>query len=138
MRPRTPSTSLLDEPLGALDALTRIEMPNRLIESLWLQHGFTALLVTHDVSKAVALADRVILIEDHAIALDQPVTLPRPRSHGDPAFAAPEDQILRRVLRLDREAASEAEQPASAVPAANNTQSNQAGNDPLEVLRYGA
>ena len=95
-----PRLLLLDEPLGALDALTRIEM-HRLIESLWLQHGFTALLVTHDVSEAVALADRVLLIEDHAIALDQPVTLARPRSRGDPAFAALEDQILRRVLRVE-------------------------------------
>ena len=49
---------LLDEPLGALDALTRIEMQH-LIERLWRQHGFTVLLVTHDVSEAVAIADRV-------------------------------------------------------------------------------
>jgi ABC-type cobalamin/Fe3+-siderophores transport system ATPase subunit len=49
---------LLDEPLGALDALTCIEM-HRLIERLWQRHGFTALLVTHDVTEAVALADRV-------------------------------------------------------------------------------
>jgi len=58
-----PRLLLLDEPLGALDALTRIEM-QQLIERLWQQHGFTVLLVTHDVSEAVAIADRVILIED--------------------------------------------------------------------------
>ncbi len=52
---------LLDEPLGALDALTRIDM-QALIESLWQEHGFTVLLVTHDVSEAVAMADRVLLI----------------------------------------------------------------------------
>ena len=45
-----PRLLLLDEPLGALDALTRIEM-QRLIESLWQRHGFTALLVTHDVPR---------------------------------------------------------------------------------------
>ena len=51
----SPRLLLLDEPLGALDALTRIEM-QRLIERLWHEHGFTALLVTHDVAEAVALA----------------------------------------------------------------------------------
>jgi sulfonate transport system ATP-binding protein len=63
-----PHLLLLDEPLGALDALTRIEM-HSLIEGLWRQHGFTALLVTHDVHEAVTLADRVILIENGSIAL---------------------------------------------------------------------
>lgn len=93
-----PRLLLLDEPLGALDALTRIEM-HRLIEGLWRRNGFTALLVTHDVQEAVALADRVILIEDGRIALDERVALPRPRSHGDPAFAALEERILARVLQ---------------------------------------
>ena len=93
-----PRLLLLDEPLGALDALTRIEM-HRLIEGLWQASGFTALLVTHDVQEAVALADRVILIEDGQIALDQRIDLPRPRSHGDAAFAAIEKRILDRVLQ---------------------------------------
>ncbi|MDB5730321.1 MAG: sulfonate transporter ATP-binding protein, partial [Variovorax sp.] len=93
-----PRLLLLDEPLGALDALTRIEM-HRLIEDLWLRHRFTALLVTHDVQEAVALADRVILIEDGRIALDERITLARPRSQGDPAFAAIEKRILDRVLQ---------------------------------------
>ncbi|MFE8644288.1 ATP-binding cassette domain-containing protein [Sphingomonas sp. NCPPB 2930] len=93
-----PRLLLLDEPLGALDALTRIEM-HRLIEGLWQQHRFTALLVTHDVQEAVALADRVILIEDGRIALDERIELARPRSQGDPAFAALEKRILDRVLQ---------------------------------------
>jgi sulfonate transport system ATP-binding protein len=92
-----PRLLLLDEPLGALDALTRIEM-HQLIERLWRASGFTALLVTHDVSEAVALADRVILIEEGRIALDQRVALPRPREHG-PAFAQLEQRILDRVLQ---------------------------------------
>jgi sulfonate transport system ATP-binding protein len=92
-----PRLLLLDEPLGALDALTRIEM-HRLIERLWQRHGFTALLVTHDVAESVALADRVVLIEDHRIALDDPIGLPRPR-HRNPAFAAHEERILNRVLQ---------------------------------------
>ncbi|GAB2463943.1 aliphatic sulfonates ABC transporter ATP-binding protein [Comamonas humi] len=93
-----PRLLLLDEPLGALDALTRIEM-HRLIEQLWQRHRFTALLVTHDVQEAVALADRVVLIEAGRIALDVAIDLPRPRSQGDAAFAALEKQILDRVLQ---------------------------------------
>jgi sulfonate transport system ATP-binding protein len=94
----TPRLLLLDEPLGALDALTRIEM-QRLIESLWREHGFTALLVTYDVAEAIALAGRVLLIEDGRIALDERIRLPRPRSRGNPAFAALEEQVLERVLQ---------------------------------------
>jgi sulfonate transport system ATP-binding protein len=104
-----PRLLLLDEPLGALDALTRIEM-HALIEQLWRDNGFTALLVTHDVQEAVALADRVILIEDGAIALDERVDLPRPRSRGDAQFAALEKRILDRVLQ----------QPDPATPPAND------------------
>ena len=78
--------------------MTRIEM-HQLIEDLWLHSGFTALLVTHDVSEAVALADRVLLIEEGRVALDEAVALPRPRSRGNPLFAAIEDRILRRVLQ---------------------------------------
>ncbi|MCY0855514.1 ATP-binding cassette domain-containing protein [Cupriavidus sp. D39] len=95
-----PRLLLLDEPLGALDALTRIEMQG-LIEALWQRLGFTALLVTHDVSEAVALADRVVLIEDGRIALDQRVALPRPRQRGSAAFAQLEDAVLRRVMQRD-------------------------------------
>ncbi len=89
---------LLDEPLGAPDALTRIEL-QQLIESLWREHGFTALLVTHDVSEAVAPADRVVLIEDHRIAFDERVPLPRPRPRTDPGFAAFEARVLERLLK---------------------------------------
>ena len=93
-----PRLLLLDEPLGALDALTRLEM-HRLIESLWLSQGFTALLVTHDVQEAVALADRVILIEDGRITADEAITIARPRWHGDPEFSRIEKRILDRLLQ---------------------------------------
>ena len=96
-----PRLLLLDEPLGALDALTRIEMQN-LIETLWLEQGFTTVLVTHDVAEAVALADRIILLEEGGIGLDIPVNLPRPRERGEPAFAHVEGEVLRRVLGTDR------------------------------------
>lgn len=93
-----PSLLLLDEPLGALDALTRLEM-QALIENLWLQEQFTAVLVTHDVSEAVALADRVLVIDEGRIALDQRIDLPRPRSSAVPEFGKLEAHILQRVLR---------------------------------------
>jgi sulfonate transport system ATP-binding protein len=88
-----PQLLLLDEPLGALDALTRIEM-QRLIERLWEDQGFTAILVTHDVSEALTLADRVILIDRGEIALDLRVDLPRPRRRDNSELGALEEQIL--------------------------------------------
>jgi sulfonate transport system ATP-binding protein len=93
-----PQLLLLDEPLGALDALTRIEM-HTLIERLWRQHRFTALLVTHDVHEAVALGDRILLIEEGRIALDQPVPLARPRTRTSAGFTALEEHVLQRVLK---------------------------------------
>ena len=95
-----PELLLLDEPLGALDALTRIEM-QQLIESLWRQRGFTALLVTHDVQEAIALADRVVLIEAGRITFDERIQLPRPRARGNVAFAQLEERILARVLNAN-------------------------------------
>jgi len=92
-----PRLLLLDEPLGALDALTRIEMQG-LIENLWQQHGFTVLLVTHDVSEAIALADRVLLIEEGRIGLDLAIDLPRPRRKGSAKLAELEAEVLERVL----------------------------------------
>jgi sulfonate transport system ATP-binding protein len=91
-----PRLLLFDEPLGALDALTRLEM-QRLIERLWRQRGFTAVLVTHDVSEAVTLADRVVLIEQGRVAMDLPIDLPRPRAR-DGGFVRYEQRILDRVM----------------------------------------
>lgn len=93
---RVPSLLLLDEPLGALDALTRLDMQG-LIEDIWQQERFTAILVTHDVAEAVALADRVILIEDGTVALDIPITLDRPRARNND-FVYFESLILERIL----------------------------------------
>ena len=92
-----PRLLLLDEPLGALDALTRIEM-HSLIERIWREEGFTALLVTHDVTEAVVLADRVVLIEEGTIVLDELVSLPRPRDRSLGDFAHLERKVLERVL----------------------------------------
>ena len=92
-----PRLLALDEPLGALDALTRIEMQD-LIESVWRDKGFTAIVVTRDVTEAVALADRILLLEEGRVAMDIPVDLPRPRRRGDAAAAAIEGRILERLL----------------------------------------
>ncbi len=89
-----PGVLLLDEPFGALDALTRIEM-HRLLERIRAEHGFTTILITHDVAEAVALADRVVLLRDGRVTLDLPIDLPRPRREGaDPAAAALQARIL--------------------------------------------
>ena len=92
-----PRLLLLDEPLGSLDALTRIEM-QRLIESLWQEQRFTALLVTHDVDEAVTLANRIVVIEDGRISADVVVPLSRPRQRGHASFAALAGQILDQVM----------------------------------------
>lgn len=92
-----PRFMLLDEPLGALDALTRLDM-QALLDRLWRDRQFTALLITHDVDEAVSLADRILLIEDGAIGLDLRVTLPRPRNHSDPEFLRLRAEVLERVM----------------------------------------
>ena len=91
-----PRILLLDEPLGALDALTRLDMQN-LIEKLWTEQGFTAILVTHDVSEAVQLANRIILLDKGHIAKEFKVDLPRPRKKGIEC-ANLEQQVLNAVL----------------------------------------
>jgi sulfonate transport system ATP-binding protein len=93
-----PRVLAFDEPLGALDALTRISM-QRLLERVWRDQGFTAILVTHDVSEAVALADRVLVIEDGRIAHDIDVTIHRPRQRGSAELARLEGTILRELLK---------------------------------------
>jgi sulfonate transport system ATP-binding protein len=97
-----PRVLAFDEPLGALDALTRISM-QRLLERVWLDQGFTAILVTHDVAEAVALADRVLIIEGGRIAHDVKVEIDRPRQRGSADLAALEGTILRELLRTGDE-----------------------------------
>jgi sulfonate transport system ATP-binding protein len=92
-----PRVLAFDEPLGALDALTRISM-QRLLERVWRDQGFTAILVTHDVSEAVALADRVLVIEDGRVAHDFTIDIARPRQRGSAELAALEGSILKNLL----------------------------------------
>jgi sulfonate transport system ATP-binding protein len=77
-----PELLLLDEPFGALDALTRLSMRELLLK-LWRQHDFGVLLVTHDVDEAVALADRVLVLEDGRIVHTLDIDEPRTTTHAD-------------------------------------------------------
>jgi len=95
-----PRVLAFDEPLGALDALTRISM-QRLLERVWRDQGFTAILVTHDVAEAVALADRVLVIDEGRIAHDVTVNLARPRERGSAELAGLEGSILSHLLSAD-------------------------------------
>jgi sulfonate transport system ATP-binding protein len=100
-----PQLLLLDEPLGALDALTRIEMQT-FIEKLWQEHHFTSILVTHDVTEAITLADRVILIENGLIKMNIKIPLARPRNRIQTEFTKLEDKILTRILNKAEESFS--------------------------------
>lgn len=92
-----PRLLAFDEPLGALDALTRIEM-QQLLEKTWRNETFTAILVTHDVSEAITLADRIVIMQEGIAAQDISVPLARPRHRGTPGFAALEALILGHLL----------------------------------------
>jgi sulfonate transport system ATP-binding protein len=92
-----PRILLFDEPLGALDALTRLEM-QALIEQLWLEERWTAILVTHDVDEAVTLADKVLVIDEGAIEKEVQITLTRPRqAHDDKMYFT--RQILSAIFK---------------------------------------
>ena len=80
---REPDLLLLDEPFGALDALTRIAM-HELVVDLWHRHRPSVLLVTHDVDEALLLADRVLILADSGrIVAEHTLTHPRPRRLAD-------------------------------------------------------
>jgi sulfonate transport system ATP-binding protein len=91
---RRPSVLLLDEPFASLDALTRLRM-HALVQRLWQAHGFTLVIVTHDVDEALLLADRVIVLDGGHISLDLPVDLHRPRRRTTTDF----DDLRLRLLR---------------------------------------
>ncbi|TSD85586.1 ABC transporter ATP-binding protein [Mycobacterium sp. KBS0706] len=90
---REPQLLLLDEPFGALDALTRIRM-HALLQDLYQRHRPAVLLVTHDVDEAILLADRVLVLTKGRLSLDLPVGVDAPRSRSDPRFAAQRRRLL--------------------------------------------
>lgn len=78
---RKPSLLLLDEPFASLDALTRLRM-HTLVLALWGAHRPAVLMVTHDVDEAVALADRILVLDRGRIVSEQRIDLPRGERHG--------------------------------------------------------
>jgi sulfonate transport system ATP-binding protein len=92
-----PDLLLLDEPFGALDAITRAAM-QLLLERLLVARPRTVVLVTHDVEEALLLSDRVLVIKDGGVARDLVFARPRPRLRGDPALAALKEELLDGLL----------------------------------------
>ncbi|KAB1071738.1 ABC transporter ATP-binding protein [Methylobacterium planeticum] len=90
-----PRLLLLDEPLGKLDALTRLALQDELVR-LWRRSGFTALLVTHDVEEALVLAERVVVLSDRParIRAEIRVEAPYPRRRDDPELVRLRSHIL--------------------------------------------
>lgn len=98
-----PRVLLMDEPFSSVDALTRIDLHN-LILNLWAKHRFTAVLVTHDVDEALFLADRVVVLSARptVVVLSVPTALPRPRdsitTRELPRFLELRHQLLSMLL----------------------------------------
>jgi sulfonate transport system ATP-binding protein len=90
---RDPRLLVLDEPFGALDALTRITM-HGLVLGLWERHRPAVLLVTHDVDEALALADRVLVLADGRIAHESRIELDRPRDRDNHELTELRDRLL--------------------------------------------
>jgi sulfonate transport system ATP-binding protein len=89
-----PALLLLDEPFSALDALTRIEMHQMVIE-LWRAHSMAVLIVTHDVDEALALADRLVVMDEGQVEQSWEITLPRSdRAPSKPEIAGTRAEVL--------------------------------------------
>jgi len=90
-----PEVLLLDEPYGALDAITRITMQNELIK-LWRGTGKTVLLITHEIDEAVYLADKIFVMSPRPgrIIDTLEVNIPRPRPRNSPEFV----QLRQRIM----------------------------------------
>jgi NitT/TauT family transport system ATP-binding protein len=104
-----PEMLLMDEPFGALDALTRHHM-QELLTRIWERHRLTVLFITHDVEEAVYLSDRVAVMTNRPgrIKTVVPIDLPRPRHYdmvATPAFQARHRQVLDAIREESIEAA---------------------------------
>jgi len=97
---RDPDILLLDEPFGALDALTRVQLHEEFME-IRMRRPFTAILVTHDIPEAVRLADEVAIMKAGRIIHRIPVPEPQPRPYGCPVLAERIAAITHLVLERD-------------------------------------
>jgi ABC-type nitrate/sulfonate/bicarbonate transport system ATPase subunit len=90
-----PRILLLDEPLGALDALTRMYM-HRELEQIWEQEGITMIMVTHDVDEAIYLSDKIVIMSSRPGKIKRiiPVPLTRPRDRADLDFIRIKEEVL--------------------------------------------
>lgn len=91
-----PEILLLDEPLGALDAMTKIRMQGEL-ERIWQEQKITMIMVTHDIEEAVYLADKIVVMSGGGDSIRQviPVALPRPRDRSCQEFSEVRQALLR-------------------------------------------
>jgi ABC-type nitrate/sulfonate/bicarbonate transport system ATPase subunit len=91
-----PEVLLLDEPLGALDAMTRLRM-QRELEEVWRREGSTTLMVTHDIEEAVYLSDKVVVMSPRPGRIEKSIDipLPRPRNRSSQNFHLLKDEVLR-------------------------------------------
>jgi sulfonate transport system ATP-binding protein len=108
---REPDLLMLDEPFGALDALTRIKMHD-LVQKLCAVHKPAVLLVTHDVEEAIALADRILVLREGKLAYDEPVTLSPPRTPGDQGFGELRARLLAELGVISAQTTDFAQMPA--------------------------
>ncbi len=97
-----PDLLLLDEPFAALDALTRIRMQG-LVHELVRRHSPGVVLVTHDIDEALALADRVVVLNGGRVRLDEHIDTPRPRARTDRPI-----ELLRQRLLAELDVAIDA------------------------------
>ncbi len=93
---REPDLLLLDEPFAALDALTRLRMHD-LVFDLWRKHHPAVLLVTHDVWEAVALADRIMVLDQGRFVREVRVDIDHPRRRDDPRTSRIEAELLKEL-----------------------------------------
>jgi sulfonate transport system ATP-binding protein len=98
----SPHILLMDEPFGALDSFTRMEMQAELVK-LWQRQPFTTLFVTHDIEEAVYLADRIVVMTPRPgrVKTIIKVGLSRPRRRTDLAFAEIRNHVLNQYERSD-------------------------------------
>ncbi len=111
-----PEVLLLDEPFGALDAITRTHLQQEL-QRIWQSEGITMILVTHDVEEAVYLGDKVVVMAPRPGRIRRivPVDLPHPRDRASTAFARLKDEVLREFGHQAPQAPDRAQQDGNAV-----------------------